>query len=200
MSTDIQDIDVNLKKRKQSTCLYCGQNHLFHLCKHPDVINFSGYLVNLYKNLYQLPVSLENKYITAYNLLSEYSMNLIVTAGRKTNCYFNKTYGNRVKNLNKKDIIDDLSKCMFIYIKKKYPNLVEGKIDKSFVKSFRSATPSFLLKKKEPSAPPQEDMNLDETNYTDMHNPSAPPMMKTGGKPRRTRKRIIKNKKSKRRH
>lgn len=202
METDIDDIEVKLNNRKSPECLYCGEKHTYDKCKHPDIIEFSEYLVKLYKDLYQLQSSLENKYMAAYNLLSEYSVNLLITAGRnKSNwCKFKKTYGNKIRNLDKKDVINELTDCMFSYIKYKFPELTEGNVNKSFVQAFRNSIPSLLNNKNEASAPPQENINLDEVNYTDIHKPSAPPMMETGGKRRRTRKRLIKNKKSKRRH
>lgn len=207
MSTNSKNVANGKKTRKPMECLYCGQNHPYHLCKHPDVIQFSKYLENFYRKLYVLPVSLNNKYTTAYNMLLEYSLNLIVTAGRNAvkTCHFIHTYRNKV-NLNKNAIINNLTTCMFNHMRRNYPNLVEGKpiiVKKSFVNSVKQSFRDTFMNKKtepEPSAPPQKDINFNEKNYTDMHKPSAPPMSETGGKPRRTRKRSIKNNKSKRRH
>lgn len=198
---EIDDINVNLNKRKGSVCFYCGENHTYDKCKHPDVIKFSEYLVNLYKELYQLQSSLQNKYMAAYNLLSEYSVNLLVTAGRsKSNwCKFKKTYSK--KNLDKKDVINELTDCMFAYIKYTFPDLIEGNVNKSFTQSFKNSIADLGLfnNKIEPSAPQIENMYLNDEKYKDIHQPSAPPMTEIGGKRRRTKRRLNKNKKTKRR-
>ena len=189
--------EARLKPKRTLSCLYCKGPHTYDRCKHPDVLAFSEYLVNLFKELYQMKASFENKQEAAYNLLSEYSTNLLITASRNKSdwCRYKNTYANKQIIASKKDIINDLTSCMFQYIKAKIPELEEGTVNLTYTDRFKNtiANVNIFSKRTEPSAPPIEQINMKNIEYNDIQGPSAPPM-ETGGKPKKTLKRR-KNKK-----
>jgi hypothetical protein len=169
-------------KRKGPTCLYCSGNHTYNRCQHPDIVQFSNYLENLYKDLYRLKATTENKSKAAYNLLSDYSINLLITAGRRATdfCQFKKTYADKKRIYTKEEIINDLTSCMFHHFrfehfKNNIPDLIEGRIDNtSYLKGFTDMISSSFIQQPEPSAPPTplQDINIE---YKDIHGPTAPP-------------------------
>jgi hypothetical protein len=186
--TDISDIDIKVKK--SLTCPYCKGKHTLQNCKHPDILEFSQYLETMFLDLYKLKTDDENKKNAAYNLLGPYSVELIRVSARNTSAQcFNSMSTDKRKNIltNKRALTDELTNCMFKYFQYKYPDIIEGNINRSFVERFRSA---FTYKNTEPNAPPIS--MADERVFSDIKGPSAPPLedddTNIGGKRRKSRK------------
>lgn len=166
------------------TCPYCNEKHPKNICNNPDVIKFSEYLLNLFKELYQLDESFEIKQETAYNMLNEYSIQLLVASSSRISlplCKYKTTfYGKKNSYYKKKDLINELMECMFQYIIIKYPQLKQGIIPKaSFAEKLKNIMPSKIEYIEQlPSAPPIQKPNI----FNDIYAASAPPSDKMGGK------------------
>lgn len=162
--------------RKPATCPYCHGNHTIQNCRHPDIVEFSQYLESMFLDLYKLATGYEDKKNAAYNLLGPYSAELIRVAGRNTSaqCFNGMTTETKYNVLTSKRFLTDvLTDCMFVHFRYKYPGVVEGKPDKSFLNRFKAAF-TFTQKDNEPSAPPIDLM--DDKVFSDIKGPSAPPL------------------------
>ena len=99
-------------------------------------------------------------------------MELIRVSGRNSNAYcFSRMNNDKRKMvmLNKQNLIDELTDCMFNFFRRKYPDIAEGNSNRTFIEKFKSA---INQQKVMPTAPPMSMMN--EKNFSDIKGPSAP--------------------------